>query len=188
MKAHRLATVLTIALGTGLAGLPPAHAADAAQPPTPALSADQMKAPGFVRTAAESDLFEIESSKLALQKSTDAGVREFAQMMITDHTQSTAKLKQAVQSSNATGITVPGTLDEKHTEILDKLRQASGKSFDQVYVTMQVQGHQEAHELLSTYAKTGDDASLKNFAQEIDPIVQMHLQHAQDLAKKMGVG
>src|SRR3712207_2371625 len=52
--------------------------------PPPALAADPMSptsAPGYMQMAASSDMFEIESSRLALQMSRNQAVRSFAQMI-----------------------------------------------------------------------------------------------------------
>lgn len=50
------------------------------------------KTEDFVGEAATSDMFEIESSKLALERS-DAATKAFAQQMLTDHKKTTGELK-----------------------------------------------------------------------------------------------
>src|SRR5690606_7988374 len=68
---------------------------------------------------------------------------------------------------------------------LDALRNA-GTNFDSVYAQQQVQAHQEALNLLQTQAQTGTAEPLKAFASQTAPIVEGHLEHAQELAQNAG--
>ena len=56
-----------------------------AAPPAPVDLNNPLMAPGFMAQAASADQFEIQSSQLALQASQNAGVRNFANMIIADH-------------------------------------------------------------------------------------------------------
>src|ERR1700722_702462 len=71
-----------------------ASSADAHGTGTHASSSD------FVQKASESDLFEITTSKVALQNSQDAGVQHLAKRMIKDHTQSSHNLMTALEASD----------------------------------------------------------------------------------------
>jgi len=75
-------------------------AADNSIVPAPAATnAPAPTADDFVTKAASTDMFEIAEAKLALKRSTNADVKAFASMMLTDHTKSTAALKAAISSS-----------------------------------------------------------------------------------------
>jgi putative membrane protein len=166
-----------------------ADSTTATQSPTTESTATPPAAPIETRTyvgrAAMGDLFEIESSKLALQKTKDAQIRSFAQMMIRDHTASTSKLTAILKREKAD---VPSsTLDADHQAQLDALKASSGGSFDTAYVKAQLQGHQDALALYQNYAGSGSDKRLKAFAASTVKVVQMHLDHAQALAKKFDV-
>jgi putative membrane protein len=132
----------------------------------------------FVKNARVGGNFEVESSQLALQKAKDANVRAFAERMVTDHTQAGEKLEQTVSGQNIS-IDEPaaGKLDKKHQAMLDKLRNAGDAEFDRMYVKMQQDAHKEAVALFSKYAKNGDNAALKSFAQETLPTLQDHQKH-----------
>ncbi|WP_294271978.1 DUF4142 domain-containing protein, partial [uncultured Sphingomonas sp.] len=69
--------ILSVALVLGIAATPVA----AQTPPPPPPAAAKAQAAAYVRAAGMSDLYEITSSKLALQKSRNDDVRRFAQMM-----------------------------------------------------------------------------------------------------------
>lgn len=141
----------------------------------------KMTAQDFAATAASSDMFEIQSSEVALQKSQDASVKEFAQMMINDHTTASKGLKAAAQQD---GVDVPTEMTEKHAAQLKTLSDTPAESFDASYIDAQVAGHQEALTLMTSYAEGGDSAALKSHAQKTAPIIQTHLEHVQNLDKK----
>src|SRR3977135_183237 len=135
----------------------------------------------FVKEAAISDMFEIDSSKLAQDKG-NAPEKNFASQMITDHTKTTTELKGLV-SSGKVKADLPSALDSSHQSKLDKLRGESGKDFSSDYDSMQVSAHKDAVSLFERYAKGGDNADLKDWAGKTLPRLQHHLEMAEDLAK-----
>jgi putative membrane protein len=130
----------------------------------------------FVNKAAASNLFEIQSSQLALQKSQNNRVREFAQRMVQDHTAAGDRLKAAAQAQN-----VRDNLDQQHASALQQLQGASGADFDRRYVQHQLTGHEETVGLFDHFAQNGDHPQLKQFAQQTLPSLREHLQMAQQL-------
>lgn len=146
----------------------------AATVPTPA---NEAAAPDFVNKAAISDMFEVQSSKLALKRSTNADVKAFAKMMIDAHTKTTAELKAAIKASGQS-ITPPADLDDAHKSKLDDLTKADAKDFDKKYMDAQVDGHQATLDLMARYAKDGDVPQIKDFAAKTGPAVQQHLDKA----------
>ena len=81
----------------------------------------------FVKEVAISDMFEIESSKLAQDKG-NAPEKKFASQMITDHTKTSTEL-QGLVSSGKVKADLPTGLDSSHQSKLDKLKDESGKDF-----------------------------------------------------------
>jgi putative membrane protein len=152
--------------------------------PAVSLSADEMKTPTtdeFVKEVAVSDMFEIQSSELAAQKS-DAATKAFASQMITDHRKTSDELKSLIKSADI-GVTPPTTLDTKHQTMLDKLKNVTGSSFEKDYHKNQVAAHKAAVSLFERYAKDGENPKLKNWAATTLPTLQHHLQMAEALAK-----
>ena len=139
-----------------------------------------MNAAEFVNQAATSGMFEIQSSELALDKSRDDRVREFAQHMVKDHTEASQKLKTAAGS-----MTMPTSLDPEHAKMLQQLQQASGNDFTRNYVQMQFEGHQKAVTLFDGFAQNGDNPQLKQFAQETAPTLRNHLQQITQIRQSM---
>jgi putative membrane protein len=133
----------------------------------------------FVKEAAMSDMFEIQSSQLAQQKA-DPSTQSFAKEMVADHTKTSNDLKSLV-AANGIKITVPAQLDSSHQDMLDTLNQLSGADFTRKYHDDQLSTHKNAVSLFRRYAKGGGNAALKAWAAQTLPALQQHLQMARDL-------
>lgn len=140
---------------------------------TPA--AAQVMAPAeFVKTAGASDLYEQQSSKLVLQTTQDAKVRAFAQMMIADHTKSTADVKAAARKAR---VAVPAPkLMPAQTELIAQLNAETGAARDAAYVAQQKAAHNQAYAVHTAYAAEGTAAPLKAVAAKIAPVVAHHVE------------
>jgi len=137
-------------------------------------------APGYLATAASSDMFEIQSAQIAHQKAQSPAVHSFATMLQTDHTQSTQMLMAAAQAARLTPPTP--TLLPQHQALLDQLNAApAGSAFDQAFQQVQIQAHQQALTLHQNYATSGDVPALRTTAGQIVPVIQRHLAMAQSL-------
>jgi putative membrane protein len=135
----------------------------------------------FVKEVAISDMFEIESSKLAEQKG-DAAEKTFASQMVTDHTKTSTELKGLVSSGKVKS-ELPVALDSSHQSKLDKLKDQSGEDFSSDFDSLQVSAHKDAVSLFERYAKGGDNPALKDWAGKTLPTLQHHLEMAQELDK-----
>lgn len=126
----------------------------------------------YVKMAAASDMYEIRSSKLVLSTTQNAGLKTFAQQMVTDHTKSTADIKAAAMSSGLK----PGMpqLPPKKMADISALTAAKGTARDALYIRQQKAAHAEALALHKDYAGTGDKAPLKAVAAQIVPVVEHH--------------
>lgn len=136
-------------------------------------------APGYMATAASSDMFEIQSSQLALQMSQNPGIRSFAQMLIGDHTRMTQQMMATAQSAGLTP--PPPALMPMHQTMLDQLRAAGPGMFDMAFRDAQINAHQQALALHQNYAASGDVPALRTLATGAVPVIQGHLNHAQML-------
>jgi len=155
-------------------------AGDAASAPvgkTSAATLGSMNAKAFVENAARSDMYEIQAGQLAQQKSQNSQVKDFAQMMVKDHTMTTQMLMGVLPS----GIAPPKDLDKRRQGMLDNLKNSPAGEFDKRYAAQQVAAHKEARTLMQGYAKRGDNAQLKSFASQVEPKIAQHLQMAEKL-------
>ena len=134
----------------------------------------------FVKQAAVSDIFEIETSKLASERA-DTSSKTFAARMIKDHTGTSSELKSIAGKAK---FDVPAALDDAHQSKLNKLKGLQGADFDKEYDSMQVDAHKDAVDLFERYSKGGDNAELKAFASKHLPHLREHLTMAQKLGRE----
>ena len=129
----------------------------------------------FSMMAATTDLFEIQSSQLALEQSQNAEIRAFAEQMIADHT-ATSQALAAIITQAALPITLPTGVDTTQAQKMEDLYTRRGEDFDASYVRWQRQTHEAAVALFTSYAEAGDQEQLKAFAAQNLPALQMHLE------------
>ena len=172
-------TAATLCLATAT----PALAQRGMQPGSMPMRGDMMnptEARQFVMMAGASDLFEIQSSRLALQRSRNPQVRRFAQMLITHHTQTTQSVMAAARRARV--MTPPPRLMPMQQRMMTELRAARGNNFDSVYLSQQVPAHEMALQLHQNYASNGDRPPLRQAASTAVPIVTRHLEEARQMA------
>jgi putative membrane protein len=135
----------------------------------------------YAKMAGASDLFEIESSRLALEKSQNPAVRDYAQMMIAHHTTSTQALMERARMA---GMTMPPPmLMPDQVALMAQLRAApAGAAFDQAYWNGQTVGHRKAWALHTGHAQHGQ--VFRNDAATVRPVVELHLV---EIARRSGM-
>jgi putative membrane protein len=158
-----------VCLAAGLAGVTgvPAHAELS--------NADR----NFVERAASGGMAEVQAAQLAQQRSNSPQVKQFANRMIADHTQANSELQQIAQDQN---ITLPEKPSARDASEYNRLSGLNGTAFDQAYAQAEVTDHQQDIALFRKEAQTGQDPTLKSFAQKTLPVLQQHLQLAQSLS------
>jgi len=140
----------------------------------------------FVKEAAVSDMFEIQSSQMAQERG-NASEKTFAATMIKDHQKTSDDLKSMV-SSGEVKVQLPKAMDSSNKNEIDKLKSLKGADFSSRYDSDQLKGHKDAVSLFERYAKAGDDAKLKDWADKTLPTLRHHLEMAQELTAGQTVG
>jgi len=126
----------------------------------------------FTTQAAVGGMAEVELGKMALEKSSNPQVKEFATMMVKDHGMANTELMAIAKQKN---ITLPTTVDDEHKKKMEDLSKKSGADFDKAYVDAMVGGHKSTLKLMEDESRDGKDADLKSFATKTAPVVQSHL-------------
>lgn len=126
----------------------------------------------FVGRVTFSDLFEVRSSELALERSKSQEIRLFAERMIADHKASTEALMQAA-TQDSVAASQPTEVDSEGAEKMDQLRGATD-NFDIIYQRMQIETHDEAIALFKSFSEGGETPALRSFAAEMLPKLQRH--------------
>ena len=125
----------------------------------------------FVEQASRGGLFEVESSRLALEQRSSQETRKFARMMIDDHGKTNQELATLARSKS---LRASADLDNYHQEKLDELRHVEGAEFDVKYRQCQIKAHDEAIALFERASRECKDAELKAFATRLLPTLRDH--------------
>lgn len=167
-------------LGAALAlGFSAAAMAQSPSDPPPPTAAPVLSAMPFMQVAGESDVYEITSSQIAVQRAQDSKVRDFASMLIGHHTFTTNTM---LTQAKAAGLQPPPAVLGQGTRAkIDQLLAAGPADFDRIYIQQQVPAHEEALAVMSAYADGGDKAPLRTAAKGAVPIITQHLEHARML-------
>ena len=136
----------------------------------------------FVKMAAEDGMAEVDLAKLALKKSSNSDVKQFAQKMEQDHEQANDQLSSIAKWK---GMEVPDKLDAKHEALMKSLSAKSGKAFDQAYAEHMAKDHSKAVALFQGAAQSSD-SDLAAFAKKTLPTLEEHKQLADNLNASVG--
>lgn len=146
-------------------GLRAAHATDLSMQDT-----------AFMKKAAQSGHYEIAASMLALSKSQNQQVKDFAQMMLDEHQQIDKELNELAAAKEEVLPVEPSMLQQSQ---LAMLKAKEGVDFDLYYAQqLGVKAHEKTIELFEEQIKKGDDEEIIGFAQDVLPVLKQHLQHA----------
>jgi putative membrane protein len=133
------------------------------------LSKDDLE---FITGATQGGMFEVESSRIALDKEVSDETREFARMMVDDHTMSGNKLQAILERKS--GEPPEQTMSDAQQRELEELRGLEGAAFDARYHECQVVAHDKAIALFERAGRMCDDADLRNFALATLPTLREH--------------
>lgn len=133
----------------------------------------------FAVEAASGGMAEVELGELARQKSRDAKVKEFAAMMITDHSKANGELKALAVSKN---IALPETPGSDEQKIKENLTKKTGKEFDKAYVDEMVSDHKKDVKLFEDARSAVKDPDLLSFIDKTLPVLKKHLQHIETIS------
>jgi putative membrane protein len=133
----------------------------------------------FMQHAAADGLAEVQLGQMALNKSSDAQVKQLAQHIVDDHTKANDQLKALAQSKQVTLPTAPTSDAQKESK---DLQAKNGSSFDQAWLKDMVKNHQAAVKAFTQESKQAKDPDVHQFAQTTLPTLNTHLQMATKLA------
>lgn len=134
-----------------------------------------------VMDMAMANMAEIEMGKMAQAKGSSEQVKIFGQQMIDDHSKALDDVRELALSK---GVTVPTELDAKHRSEANKLEKMSGAAFDRAYMARAgVRDHKAVHAKLAKIESQARDADVKALASKMKPVVQQHLNSAQQMSK-----
>lgn len=145
---------------------------------TPQIAETPTSDQAFYDEAAISSLFDLMTSELALQRSEDPQVRQFAQTLLHNQDAANARLKALAQRKN---VSLPVTLDEERHRLLSELTQTPGPHFDDSYLSQMEAGQHAAQKQFKEAILKAADPDVRRFAGS----VLSSLWHHTDLLKRL---
>lgn len=140
---------------------------------------------GVVATANEG---EVQQGNAAASRATNADVRAFAQMMVTDHTNALQALRD---TASRAGVTVQEsdttrTLRSASQETVTNLGTYTGTNFDRRYMQAQVDLHQWLlNQIDTSLLPSTSNAQLRSLLQTQRAAVAAHLQQATQIRSRL---
>lgn len=135
----------------------------------------------FAVEAASGSRMEVQLGQYAVQNAGSAAVKQFGQMIVTDHTKADSMLTDIARVK---GIVIPSAPGDDHQKHIDELTKKKGAEFDKAYIDMMVDDHEEDIKKFEDEAKNGKNEDIKAFANQNLPVLRKHL----DAAKKIKDG
>ena len=159
---------------------PPTAPAESASRPAKLARADA----AFLKQAAENGHAEVESSKLAETKASDAKVKAFAKQMIDDHTKAGQELAALAASKGVEVSDGPSLAQKAKIKLLGA---SEGAKFDAKYAEQfGVKAHEDTIKLFEKAANESKDGEVKAWASKTLPALKQHLDHAKELKASVG--
>jgi len=130
------------------------------------------------------DTVDVDYGKLAVKRTSNQAVKEFAETMVRDHT---AVNDKAIALAKRLGVTpeesdTSKSLKSNGKKELAKLKPLTGTEFDKAYVDNEVSYHEAVIGLLDkTLIPNTKNAELKSLLESGRPIFVAHLEHAKKL-------
>lgn len=164
--------------GSGLGSVPGQDQAGAA---------GELGGPGadkaFVKKALGGSMAEVEMGKLALEKSNNDQVKQFAQKMVDDHGKMIDQMKPVAEQL---GVKVPDQPPSGEVKKMDKMKTLSGDAFDKAYAKDMVADHKKDDKEFKQEAQMTKNSQLKDLVMQADQTIAGHLQMAQQLEQQVG--
>jgi putative membrane protein len=138
--------------------------------------------PQIVGIVLGADEIDIAYAKLAMSKTQDKQVIDFANQMINDHTAVSKSVSALAAKLNVTPADsdTSNSLKAQAQRMTEKLQGLKGKDFDKAYVDNEVAYHQAVVNATKTVLiPSAQNAELKSALQGAEPLFEGHLQHVQ---------
>jgi putative membrane protein len=136
----------------------------------------------FMITATQGNLAELESARIALQKSGDSDVKDYAKMIKSEHTKALEDLTDLMHDKN---VRQTKAIAADTQQDINRMNNLTGGEFDREFINMMVTDHQKAIELFRDQQSSAQDRDVKKYVDDTLPKLEMHLDKAQQLQTKL---
>jgi putative membrane protein len=135
----------------------------------------------FIDFAAQTDMVEANLGQMAQSVAASQPVKDYAQMLVTDHTNDYSQLYNLARQTN---LTMPNAISpENNKKMIDPFQKLQGDAFDHHYIHEMIAGHTEAIGIFKKEAESATNPALKSYAEQTLPTLEKHLDGAKALEK-----
>jgi putative membrane protein len=137
----------------------------------------------FVENALKGGMAEVQLGQLALRKSSNDDVKQFAQKMVDDHTKLGEQMKPIAQQI---GVKIPDGPSRKDKSTIAKLSALNGEAFDRAYIKDMVKDHKGDLNDFQSEAQNGSNPTVKEAASQGSKVIGRHLAMIEQISQKTG--
>lgn len=133
----------------------------------------------FVKTESAAGTADLKLAVLGVQKADRPDIKNFAEMLVTDHTNANSQLSALAVEK---GVDVSAEIDPKRAAAMQKLEKASAANFDKEFLADLISVHAKCVSSFEATAKRSKNADVKQWAARMLPTLKAHLAKARELA------
>lgn len=154
----------------------------------PFSDAPQMTDAEIIHVARTLNQGEVDTSQPAVEKASNAEVREFAQRMVSDHQREIQNLEREARDARLTPLPndTSSKLQKKTQEMTVKLKTKDGQEFDRAYMKGQIKLHEKAlSELDDRLIPSAQNGRIRGYLTQMRTIVNQHLIDAKAIEQSL---
>jgi putative membrane protein len=138
-----------------------------------------------MKQVAQANLNEIAAGKTASSKAQSPDVKNFAQKMVTDHSQMLDEMRSLAKKKD---VSLPQDANMKDMAQMKLMERKSGADFDREFMEHMVKDHEKTLKDVQGIAAKAKDAEFKAALQKAEPKIKEHLELAQKISKSAAAG
>jgi putative membrane protein len=178
---------------TGASAMTPAPApanttSAAGAPAASTTGAAALSDPNIVYILDQANASDSARGRLAETKGTSADVKSFGRLMVGEHHALRAQGQQLAKKLNVTPQAPSGDQSEAQAkQEMDSLNaMQKGAAWDKAYIDYEVTYHQQVLQTATKALDAAQNQELKELIRKAAPVIQHHLDRAQQIQKKLG--
>jgi len=136
----------------------------------------------FMVWASQMNLAEIQAGEMASQRAVNGEVRRYGEEMVQAHREANQELERLAERN---GVTLASRPDEAHVQFSEHLEKLEGEAFDREYIGSMVANHAKTLAMFEERARSASDPGLRNWARQMVPVLEEHLQQARSIQEEI---
>jgi putative membrane protein len=137
----------------------------------------------FIMEAYKGGQMEVKMANMAMERAQSVRVKDFANMMVRDHTKANNELETILSRQN---MMTEVEKENKDDNNMQDMNNKTGRDFDVAYMRMMVNDHNKTIDLFKNESNSGNDSDLKDFASKTLPTLRIHLDSAKAIYSSLG--